>query len=261
MLTQKYGRLRVSVAQSSAEASNAAAAQFAASAAAAIDRRGDIAVMLATGNSQLDFVHALARRDDVDWSRITVLHMDEYLGMPEDHPASFRRWIRREVVDRCHPKAFEGIRADRTPLAPELDRYSAILRDLDPAICVMGIGENGHLAFNDPPANFDTQDLVKVVQLDEACRAQQVGEGHFESLADAPTVAVTVTIPALLRPESVIVVTPEARKATAVRSALVGPVRPEVPASILQNQPHAHLYLDRESASLLDLTTAEEDAS
>lgn len=261
MLTQKYGLLRVSVAQSGSEASEAAAAQFAASATAAIERRGDIAVILATGNSQLDFVRAVARRDDVDWSRITVLHMDEYLGMPEDHPASFRRWIRREIVDVSHPKAFEGIRADRTPIAAELERYSALLAGLDPAICVMGIGENGHLAFNDPPADFHAPELVKIVQLDEACRAQQVGEGHFGSLAEAPTMAVTVTIPALLRPESVIVVTPEARKAGAVRSALVGPVRPEVPASILQRQAHAHLYLDRESASQLDLTRTEEDAA
>lgn len=261
MHTQKYGLLRVSVAPSAMEASAAAAARFAACAAAAIDRRGDIAVILATGNSQLDFVHAVARREDIDWSRITVLHMDEYLGMTEDHPASFRRWIRREVVDVCRPKAFEGIRAEQTPIAAELDRYSALLRDLDPAICVMGIGENGHLAFNDPPAEFDTRELVKIVHLDDACRAQQVGEGHFRSLAETPTVAVTVTIPALLRPESVIVVTPEARKAGAVRSALVGPVRPEVPASILQRQEHAHLYLDRESASQLDLTSAGEAAA
>lgn len=259
MLTQKYGLLHVSVAETGAEASNAAAAQFAADAATAIDRRGDIAVIMATGNSQLDFVRALASRDDVDWSRITVLHMDEYLGMSEDHPASFRRWILTEVIGPCNPKAFEGIRADQTPIDDELERYSGVLRDLDPAICVMGIGENGHLAFNDPPADFDTSDLLRVVHLDEACRAQQVGEGHFASLAEAPTVAVTVTIPALLRPESVIVVTPEARKAAAVRSALMGPVRPEVPASILQNQEHAHLYIDHESASLLDLTAGEED--
>jgi glucosamine-6-phosphate deaminase len=256
MRTLTYGLLRVSVADSGGEASDAAATHFAAAAASAIDRRGDIAVIMATGNSQLEFARALRSRDDIDWSRITVLHMDEYLGMREDHPASFRRWIRREVVNPCHPRAFEGIRGDWTPIAAEVDRYSAVLRELNAAICVMGIGENGHLAFNDPPADFETRDPVRLFQLDEASRAQQVGEGHFRSLGQAPEIALTVTIPALLRPETVIVVTPESRKAVAVRAALTGPVTPNVPASILQKQAHAHLYLDRESASLLDLAAA-----
>jgi glucosamine-6-phosphate deaminase len=261
MRTLTYGRLRVSLAASGVEAADAAAARFAAAVGSAIDRRGDIAVIMATGNSQLDFARAVRSRDDVDWSRITVLHMDEYLGMREDHPASFRRWIRREIVEPCHPKAFEGIHADRRPIESEIDRYTAVLTELDPAICVMGIGENGHLAFNDPPADFETHDSVKIVHLDEASRAQQVGEGHFRSLDEAPELALTVTIPALLRPETVIVVTPESRKAVAVRSALTGPVTRDVPASILQNQGHAHLYLDRESASLLDEAAARKDAS
>lgn len=249
---RKYGQLTVAIAESNAALGAAGAEDFARTVAAALETRQEVAVILATGNSQLSFVSELSKRDDVDWARVTILHMDEYLGMAEDHPASFRRWMRENLVSRVEPKAFHGVRGDHVPVEEELARYGRLVRDLDPAICVMGIGENGHLAFNDPPADFDTREMIQTVQLDEACRMQQVGEGHFASLADAPTRALTLTVYALLRPASVIVLTPEARKARAVKDALEGPVTPSCPASILQSAANARLYLDADSSSLLD---------
>lgn len=247
-----YGDLAVFVAATNAELGVRAARDFAGSVSAELSTRDDVAVVLATGNSQLSFVSAVRERSDIDWSRINILHLDEYLGMDEDHPASFRRWMQQNLVGPLKPKAFYGIRGDHTPVEDEIARYTELLRTLDPAICVMGIGENGHLAFNDPPAEFDSPDLIRVVDLDEACRMQQVGEGHFAQLEDTPRRALTLTVPALLRPSTVIVITPETRKAQAVKSALEGPVTPACPASILQTASNARLYLDRESSSLLD---------
>ncbi len=248
----KYGSLKVSIASSNEELGAEAAEMFASAARSELQVRDEIAVILATGNSQLSFARAVVRRDDIEWSRISVLHMDEYSGMSEDHPASFRRWMQENIVAHVEPKAFHGVRGEHRPVEEELERYAGLLRDLHPAICVMGIGENGHLAFNDPPADFETQDLIHIVDLDDACRNQQVGEGHFPSLEQTPRQALSLTVHALLRPGTVLVLTPEGRKARAVAAALQGPVTPSCPASILQTQPQAHLYLDRDSASLLD---------
>lgn len=247
-----YGELTVSIAPSNGALGVAAAQDFAATVRDALEKWDEIAAILATGNSQLSFVSALRERTDIDWSRITILHMDEYLGMAEDHPASFRRWMQENLVTRVKPKAFYGVRGDHEPVEEELARYAELVRDLDPVVCVMGIGENGHLAFNDPPADFDTHELIKVVELDDVCRMQQVGEGHFATLEDTPDHALTLTVHALLRPSSVMVLTPEARKARAVKTALEGPVTPNCPASILQTAPNARLYLDQESSSMLD---------
>ncbi|MDB5271592.1 MAG: glucosamine-6-phosphate deaminase [Hymenobacter sp.] len=252
MENRTYGKLNVSIAETTDELSAASAEKFAEAVRAALELKDEIAVILATGNSQLGFIRAVRERDDIEWSRITILHMDEYLGMSEDHSASFRRWMNENIVPFAKPKAFEGVRGDFVPVEEELERYTNLLRDLDPAICVMGIGENGHLAFNDPPAEFETDDLVRVVDMDDASRRQQVGEGHFPSLEETPREALSLTIPALLRPKVVLVVTPEARKARAVKAALEGPITPDCPASFLQAQEHVFLYLDQDSSSMLD---------
>ena len=216
-----------------------------------LKRRSEASLIVATGNSQLTFIHALGAIEDLDWDRISVFHMDEYIGMSESHPASFRRYIRENLVDRVAPRAFFGMDGDADDLADEIDRYSKLLREHKPVACVMGIGENGHLAFNDPPADFQTSATVHVVNLDAACRRQQVGEGHFRTMADVPQQALSLTVPALLRPRHVFVVAPELRKAQAVRAALRGPVTPACPASILRTCSHARLFLDADSASLL----------
>lgn len=255
MTSTHYGDLEVTVLPTNEEAGAAAAAVFAAAVNDALRTREEIAVILATGNSQLAFTEAVTAREDIDWSRITVLHMDEYLGMSADHPASFRRWMRENVEEKVDLKALEGVQGDHEPAEEEIARYSRLIEDLDPAVCVMGIGENGHLAFNDPPADFDTPELMRLVEMDEVSRRQQVGEGHFPSLDEAPTHALTMTIPALLRPGTVLVNTPEARKAEIVKAALEGPITPDVPASILRRQPHARLFLDADSAALLTPTS------
>jgi glucosamine-6-phosphate deaminase len=249
-------KLDVSIADSNEALGLAASERFAEAVRSALATQDEIAVILATGNSQLSFVRAIQQRDDIDWSRISILHMDEYLGMSADHPASFRRWMHENLVEVVSPKAFYGVEGDAESVEAELERYSALIRDLDPVVTVMGIGENGHLAFNDPPADFETTELIHVVDLDDACRLQQVGEGHFASLEETPRQALSLTVHALLRPATVLVLTPEKRKANAVKASLEGPITPMCPASILQTQPQAHLYLDRDSASLLELDGA-----
>ncbi len=217
---------------------------------AAIAGHGRANVMFASGNSQLAFLDALAASDRVDYSKVAAFHMDEYIGMGADHPAGFARYMLERVDERLHPRTFHFLRGDTPDPAAEAVRYASLLRDHPLDLCCLGIGENGHLAFNDPPvADFDDPTDVKVVELDEACRRQQVGEGHFPTLADVPTHAITVTIPALLRAGTVLAIVPEARKAEAVKRALTGPIETASPASALRRCAHATLYLDADSAS------------
>lgn len=253
MQVLNYGKLTAFVTESNLAVGEAGAADFAATVSKALETRDEVAVILATGNSQLSFMDALCLRTDIEWNRITILHMDEYAGMGDDHPASFSRYMQDKLVSRVNPKAFFGIRGDHEPVEEELVRYGQLVRDLDPVVCVMGIGENGHLAFNDPPADFDSREMIHIVELDEACRAQQVGEGHFAGVADVPSHALTLTVFALLRPADVIVLTPEARKAQVVKRALEGPVTSDCPASLLQTTANARLYLDPDSSALLNL--------
>jgi glucosamine-6-phosphate deaminase len=229
-----------------ADAATAAAAAIG----AAVAARGVAHVMLATGNSQLAFLETLTRRTDVDWSAVVGFHMDEYVGIPADHSASFRRYLRERVVDVVHPRAFEYLDGDAADTAAECRRYAALLAAHPLDVCCLGIGENGHLAFNDPPvADFDDPLAVKVVELDAACRGQQVGEGHFPDLDAVPRQAITVTIPALLAAGRVLAIVPEARKAAPVAAALTGPIGPACPASALRRVPQATLYLDADSAA------------
>jgi glucosamine-6-phosphate deaminase len=219
---------------------------------AAIAARGQANLVLATGNSQLTFHQALRGLGGVDWGKVQVFHMDEYAGMSAAHPASFRRFLQEKIVGYIHPAAFHGIAGEALDAQAECQRYAALLRAHPVDLCCLGIGENGHIAFNDPPyADFDDPLWVKVVRLDEKSRRQQVGEGHFPSLADVPTHALTLTIPALLAARAMLCIVPEARKAAAVRAALTGPLSEDCPASILRGAAHCRLYLDSESAALL----------
>ncbi len=216
-----------------------------------VSRQGHAAIILATGNSQLEFMRALRSQADLPWSEVSIFHMDEYLGMSDQHPASFARYIRDKLVDWVKPRAFYPLRGDAPDAQQELQRYANLLRQCPPDVCVLGIGENGHLAFNDPPANFEIAEIIHLVNLDEACRRQQVGEGHFASLDETPCQALSLTVPMLLSARHVLGVVPEARKAQAVYAALRGPLTPLCPASILRTRPHVTLYLDTESARLL----------
>ncbi len=211
-------------------------------------------VILATGNSQVHFLESWTASSHVDWNRVTLFHMDEYLGISDQHSASFRRYMRERVESVLRPKKFEYLQGDTLEPILECDRYEDRLKSQSIPLCCLGIGENGHLAFNDPPvANFEDQRWVKVVQLDEACRMQQVGEGHFPSLEQTPQYALSLTIPGLLQAQQMICVCPDERKARAVRDALKGPVSTECPASALRQHPNATLFIDGAAASLLDL--------
>ena len=244
----RYGQLELEVHEDAFLAGRAAATSVAGVIEAEIAERGAAAVILATGNSQLSFYTAL-RSADVHWDRVRVFHMDEYLGIAPDHSAAFRRYMLENLVEATRPMAFFGIEGDAPDIDAEIQRYRALLERYQPVACVMGIGENGHLAFNDPPADFQEPEPVRVVELSEASRHQQVGEGHFPRIEDVPTHAISLSIPALLTPAHVFVVVPEARKARAVAASLRGPITPECPASILRTVPGARLYLDRESAA------------
>ncbi len=219
---------------------------------AAVQARGTAHAMFATGNSQLAFVETLVHETDgVPWADTVVFHMDEYVGVGPDHPAGFQRWIRERIVDPARPKAAYYV--DGLGDAEEASRrYTELLLQHPLDVCCLGIGENGHLAFNDPPvADFADPCDVKVVELERACRLQQVNEGHFGTLDEVPASAITVTIPALLRAGRVLAVVPEARKAEPVAAALTGPIAPTCPASALRTIGHATIYLEPDSARLL----------
>jgi glucosamine-6-phosphate deaminase len=250
--TRTIGGASVQVLADVAAMARAAADEAAGVLRAAVQARGTAHAMFATGNSQLAFVETLVHETDgVPWADTVVFHMDEYVGVGPDHPAGFQRWIRERIVDPARPKAayyVEGLGN-----AEEASRRYAEILGLHPLdLCCLGIGENGHLAFNDPPvADFADPRDVKVVELETACRLQQVNEGHFRTLDDVPASAITVTIPALLRAGRVLAIVPEARKAEPVAAALTGPIATTCPASALRTIAHATVYLEPDSARLL----------
>ena len=214
---------------------------------------GAASVILATGNSQIQFLHALVALGGIEWARVTLFHMDEYLGLDASHPASFRRYMRERVESRLKPKRFHYLEGESPLPLSECERYANLLSAQPIDLCCLGIGENGHLAFNDPPvADFNDPHQVKLVKLDEACRRQQVGEGHFPNLDAVPQYAFTLTIPVLCSARRMLCIVPERRKAHAVKEALRGPVSTACPASFLRRQAHCTLFLDGDSASGLE---------
>ena len=215
-------------------------------------RQDQASVILATGNSQIQFLDALVALGGIEWSVVTLFHMDEYLGIDAKHPASFRRYMRERVESRLRPKVFHYLAGDALLPLAECERYARLLAAQPIDLCCLGIGENGHLAFNDPPvADFADPYKVKLVKLDRACRQQQVGEGHFPNLDAVPQFAFTLTIPTLCSARRMLCIVPEQRKAPAVKDALRGPISTTCPASFLRRQSHCTLFLDAESGSLL----------
>ena len=217
-----------------------------------IARQGSAAAILATGNSQIRFLKELSAMGGVDWSKVTLFHMDEYLGVPADHPACFRRYMKERVESLVKPRAFHYLGGDADLPLDECERYTALLKAQPIDLCCLGVGENGHLAFNDPPvARFDDQHWVKLVKLDAACKMQQVKEGHFPSMEAVPPYALTLTIPALCAAKKMLCLAPEKRKAVPIKNALLGPISTDCPASVLRRMPQCDLLLDTDSASLL----------
>ena len=217
----------------------------------ALAKKPRIAIILATGASQFEMLENLTGAD-IDWSRVTIFHLDEYIGLPEDHKASFRRYLRERVVDKLPSLyRFVGVNGSADDIGNEIERLNRLIHEQEIDVCFAGIGENAHLAFNDPPADFTTTEPFLQVTLDEACRQQQLGEKWFNSLEEVPAQAISMSIQQIMRSGVLILSIPDRRKAQAVKMAFEGPVDNRVPASIVQQHPDCRVFLDTESASLL----------
>jgi glucosamine-6-phosphate deaminase len=216
-------------------------------------KRGDVGVIFATGDSQLETLGALTSVSGLPWKQVTGFHLDEYVGIAETHFASFRRYLREKLTERVAMKRFFEIDGSSSDPDTVQREYVERLIAADPQLCLLGIGENGHLAFNDPAeADFEDPEAIKVVTLDSDCRQQQVAEGWFEKLEDVPEQAMTLTIPTILKVPKLIVSVPGHRKAKSVRRSLLEPISTACPASILRTHPDVTFYLDEESAAELD---------
>lgn len=247
----KSDALRIKIFENSDAMGKAASGAVARQLHDVIGKKGHANLILATGASQFSFLEHL-QKETIEWKKITVFHLDEYLGIPETHPASFRRYLKERILEKVQPAQVHYLEGDATDIAAEASRYEALLQDHPIDLACIGIGENGHIAFNDPPvADFNDPRLVKVVALDQACRMQQLGEGWFPSLEEVPTHALSLTIPAIMSCSRISCVVPDERKAKAVYETVKGEISTACPASILRRHPDADLYLDVYSAKLL----------
>jgi len=244
--------MKIHLHQTKSALGEAAAAMGAQAIRDAIAAKGRAHIIIATGASQFEMLDALVRQPDIDWSKVTGFHLDEYIGMPDSHPASFRRYLRERFTSKLPTLgAFHFIEGDAADLKAEIARIGDLVRANPIDVTFAGIGENGHLAFNDPPADFDAEDPYIVVELDEVCRRQQFGEGWFPTFEDVPQTAISMSVRQIMASNLVVLSVPDARKADAVQRALEGPVSPDCPASILQRHPACHVFLDPASASKL----------
>ena len=243
----------------------AAAAQAAEAIKVAIRTKAEANIILATGVSQFETLKNLAappaflrkqEGGEIDWSKVTMFHLDEYIGLSPDHPASFRKFLKDRFVDKVPSlKAVHFVNGDARDSQKECRRLGNIIAKHPIDVALVGIGENGHLAFNDPPADFETEEPFIVVELDQRCRGQQLGEGWFETLEQVPQRAISMSIRQIMKSACIIVSVPEKRKAEPVKNALQGPVTNMCPASILQRHPNCKIFMDKEAASLLNFDT------
>jgi glucosamine-6-phosphate deaminase len=247
----KYGELEVLVAPTDKQLGEAAAEDLASVIKEELAKKDEIAIIMALGAAQDAFYTAIKARNDIEWSRITVLHVDTYMGVAEDRVESGASRMRKHLLNEVKPKAFFPMKGDHEPVEEELERYTKLFNELDPVLCVMGIGNSGHLAFNDPPADFDTRDIIRVVFLDETTRDQVKRAGIFQNIEDVPHYGLSLTMHALLKPRRALVLVHEEDKADTIKNLLEGPVTFMCPASILQTAPHAKLYLNQPAASKL----------
>jgi glucosamine-6-phosphate deaminase len=218
----------------------------------AIADRGEANIILATGASQFSTLASLIKQPGIDWSKVTCFHLDEYVGMSQNHKASFRKYLRERFAEKVpNLKEFVYVAADAPDLKAELARLSKRIKKQPIDVAFIGIGENGHIAFNDPPADFQTEEPYIVVDLDEKCRLQQVGEGWFDGLGDVPKQAVSMGIRQILKSAMIVCSVPDQRKAEAVEMALNAPISPSAPCSILRQHPDCHLMLDLPAASFI----------
>lgn len=217
----------------------------------ALADRGSARIIAATAASQLEFLDALTRMRDIEWQRVEVFHLDEYIGLPITHPGSFRKMLMEQLVNKTGVTKYHLLEGDASHPVEVVRRESKALAAAAVDIAFLGIGENGHIAFNDPPADFETEDPYIIVDLDEACRQQQVGEAWFANISQVPKQAISMSARQILKAKEILAVVPDRRKAEAIKKCLEGEISPIAPASILRTHPNATIYLDTNSASLL----------
>ncbi len=243
--------MQISVFENKEEMARAAASTAGALLKESIRTKGRATFVAATGASQFEFLDALTADVEVDWDRTTMFHLDEYVGLPQTHPASFRRYLKERLINRVHPGDIHLINGDAANAEAECGRLNRLIAGYDIDVTFVGIGENGHLAFNDPPADFLTTDPYIVVELDDDCRRQQLGEGWFESLSQVPQRAISLSVRQIMQSAALVCTVPDKRKAQAVHDCFTGEVTPLHPASILREHENADVYLDADAASLL----------
>ena len=215
-----------------------------------IAEKGKANIILATGTSQFETINQLILEEDIDWSKVTMFHLDEYIGLPITHQASFRKYLKERFLDKVAPLEASFLINGEADLETEIERISQAIAEHPIDVALVGIGENGHLAFNDPPADFDTENPYLIVNLDEPCRLQQMNEGWFATLEDVPAKAISMSVKQIMKSVHIICSVPDVRKAQAVKDSLEQEVSNIYPASILQLHPDCSFYLDKESASL-----------
>ena len=246
--------MQVNVLPSKTETGSSAAKHAAQSLQRVLAKSEIARIIAATGASQFDFLQFLTATPGIDWARVEMFHLDEYIGLPLDHPARFRKYLMERFVRKTGIRRYHLLDGEQNPA----EVVSAVGKELASApidLAFVGIGENGHLAFNDPPADFETDEPYLIVELDEACRTQQVNEGWFKSIPEVPSRAISMSVKQILKSREIIAVVPGAQKARAVKACLEGEISPMAPASILRTHPNTTTYLDTESASLLTEAT------
>jgi glucosamine-6-phosphate deaminase len=247
--------MKIQILSNPAELGKSAAERAAGCLLHAQEKHGHANLVLATGKSQEETLRHLVARTDIDWTRVSMFHLDEYVGIDSLHPASFRRYLHQHFIDRIpNLGGWNLIQGDAFDLQEEIHRLNRMLAPIVIDLALVGIGENGHLAFNDPPADFDTQVPYLLVSLDQRCRRQQVGEGWFARLEDVPVQAISMSVQQIMKARVIVCSVPELRKAEAVAQCLEQEISNLVPASILRNHPDCHLFLDADSASMLKKT-------
>jgi len=220
----------------------------------AIRDKGRARLIAATGAAQFEFLEILTSLPGVDWSKVEMFHLDEYIGLPASHPASFCRFLQERLIQKTGIQHYFLLHGEKDP-ADVIRRAGDALKSAPIDVAFVGIGENGHLAFNDPPADFDTEAPYIIVTLDDACRRQQLGEGWFPSIDDVPESAISMSIQQILKARKIICIVPDARKASAVKACIEGDISPLAPASMLRTHPDTTIYLDSNSAALLQPAT------
>lgn len=243
--------MKVVITQSANELGNEAAGYAATLIRDIIQEKGSVNIILATGTSQFETLNALVEAKDIDWSKVTMFHLDEYIGLPLSHPASFRKYLQERFISKVSPLKAVHLINGEGDIGQEVRKLSTTISQHPIDVALVGIGENGHLAFNDPPADFEIETPYLVVNLDEPCRKQQMGEGWFSTLDEVPLQAISMSVRQIMKSGHIICSVPDERKALAVKNSLTQEVSNLYPASILQQHPNCTFYLDKSSASLL----------